>query len=52
MNPLVESIVDEDSILRFTVSNIDVSVINSIRRIILSEIPCFIFYFKIFGSNI
>jgi DNA-directed RNA polymerase subunit L len=43
MNPLIESIVDEDSVLRFTVSNIDVSIINSIRRIILSEIPCFVF---------
>ena len=43
MNPLVESIVDEDSILRFRVSNIDVSIINSLRRIILSEIPCFVF---------
>ena len=43
MNPLVESIIDEDSVLRFTVSNIDLSIINSIRRIILSEIPCFVF---------
>ena len=43
MNPTVQSIIDEDSTLQFTISNINSSLINAIRRIIISEIPCFVF---------
>lgn len=33
----------KDDILKFTVSNIDVSIANSLRRVILSEIPIVVF---------
>ncbi len=43
MNPILSEISEERDIYRFTLSGINVSVANSIRRIILSEIPivCF-----------
>jgi DNA-directed RNA polymerase subunit L len=43
MNPTITDIVDSDNVLKFTIKNINSSLINSIRRIILSEIPCFVF---------
>lgn len=41
--PKIQSLIEEDEILKFTVSNIDVSIVNSLRRIVLSEIPLFVF---------
>ena len=43
MNPVIESFVDHDGTLRFTVKNINVSLANAVRRTILSDIPthCF-----------
>ena len=43
MNPTIEHIIDEDSTLRFKITNINSSLINAIRRIILADIPCFVF---------
>ena len=43
MNPTIEHIIDEDSTLRFKITNINSSLINAIRRIILTDIPCFVF---------
>lgn len=43
MNPTIESIIDEDTMLQFKVNNINASLINAVRRIILSDIPCFVF---------
>ena len=41
--PKIDSLIEEDGLLKFTIQNIDVSVVNSLRRIILSEIPLFVF---------
>ena len=38
MNPKVENISETNNVLRFTISNINVSLANSIRRVILSDI--------------
>lgn len=43
MAPQIGSIVEENGVLRFRLSNVDVSVANSIRRTILSDIPCWVF---------
>lgn len=43
IEPQISNIVEENNILKFTLSNIDVSLANAIRRIILSEIPTFAF---------
>ena len=43
MNPIVDNISEEDNILTFNIKNINFSCINSLRRIILSEIPCVVF---------
>jgi DNA-directed RNA polymerase subunit L len=39
MNPKISQVSEEGDIYQFTLSGIDVSVANSVRRIILSEIP-------------
>lgn len=43
MNPTVANLSQENSYLRFRLSNINVSLANAIRRIILSEIHCVVF---------
>ena len=43
MNPQVEFISEIDDLLSFKVSDINVSLINALRRIILSEIPTVVF---------
>ena len=43
MNPTILNIIDEENILKFTITGIDCIIINSIRRVLLSEIPCFVF---------
>ena len=42
-DPKIQALTEEENILKFTISNLDTSVANSIRRIILSEIPLFVF---------
>jgi DNA-directed RNA polymerase II subunit RPB3 len=42
MEPIVSEIT-EDTYLKFRLSGVNVSIANSIRRIILSEIPCIVF---------
>lgn len=37
--------------VEFKVSNLDLSVVNSIRRVILSEIPCAAFYFDAYDQE-
>jgi len=41
--PIVSNKNEENDVLKFTISNINVSAANAIRRIILSEIPCIVF---------
>lgn len=39
MNPILKKVSEENNILRFTLSNINVSLANAIRRTILNDIP-------------
>jgi len=41
--PSVSNKNEENGVLKFTLSNVNVSFANAIRRIILSEIPCIVF---------
>jgi DNA-directed RNA polymerase alpha subunit len=45
MNPRIEakSVSEDDGVLKFTLSGVNVSLANSIRRTILSDIPCVVF---------
>ena len=43
MNPTIDAIKEEENILTFTISNINVSYANAIRRVILSDIPTVVF---------
>lgn len=43
MDPLLMDLNEKDDILKFTLSNINVSLANAIRRVILSDIPCVVF---------
>ena len=40
MNPVISNISEEGDIYKFTLSGVNVSLANGLRRIILSEIPC------------
>lgn len=41
--PIISNKSEDNGILKFTLSKVDVSIANAIRRIILSEIPCIVF---------
>jgi DNA-directed RNA polymerase alpha subunit len=41
--PIVSNKSEDNGVLKFTLSKVDVSLANAIRRIILSEIPCIVF---------
>ena len=43
MNPVISELSEENNYLKFTLSGVDVSIANSLRRIMLSEIPTFVF---------
>lgn len=43
MNPQIELIDNKDDILRFTLSGVNVSIANAVRRTILSDIPILVF---------
>lgn len=43
MDPIIDNIIEENAELIFNIKNINSSCINSIRRVILSEIPCAVF---------
>lgn len=43
MEPNVKDLTYDEQYLRFTLENVNVSIANAIRRIILSEIPCVVF---------
>jgi DNA-directed RNA polymerase subunit L len=43
MNPQVELLSNKDDVLQFTLSGVNVSLANAIRRIILSDIPTLVF---------
>lgn len=43
MEPVITKVSDEAPALKFTLSGVNVSIANALRRIILSEIPCVVF---------
>ena len=43
MNPVITGVSQEDNYLKFTLRGVNVSIANSLRRIILSEIPTVVF---------
>ena len=43
MEPKVADFVTDDNYLKFTLSGVNVSIANALRRIILSEIPTIVF---------
>lgn len=43
MDPIIDNIIEENTELTFNIKNINSSCINSLRRVILSEIPCVVF---------
>lgn len=51
MNPQIKDVITENNILKFTLNNINVSLANAIRRIILSEIPTLAFITDTFETN-
>lgn len=44
MNPSISNISEEDDIFKFTLSGINVSLANALRRTIVSDIPTVVFY--------
>ena len=49
--PKISNVDENNNILTFTLSNINVSYANAIRRIILSEIPCIVFRTSPYNRN-
>ena len=39
----ISNLSEDDGIMKFTLDNVNVSIVNAIRRIILSEIDCIVF---------
>ena len=52
MDPIVSEMTNDEQYLRFTLENVNVSVANAIRRIILSEIPCVVFRTTPYKDNL
>lgn len=51
MNPTVKNIAENNGRLTFTLSGVNVSLANAIRRIIISEIPCVVFRTSPYAEN-
>jgi DNA-directed RNA polymerase subunit L len=51
MEPLINNINEENGVLKFTLSNVNVSIANALRRIVLSEIPNFVFRTTPYNEN-
>ena len=43
MNPVINNLAEENDTLTFTLSGVNVSLANAMRRIMLSDIPCVVF---------
>jgi DNA-directed RNA polymerase subunit L len=50
-NPTVSNPYEENGVYRFTLQNANVSVANSIRRVILQNIPAVVFYTETYDKN-
>ena len=51
MEPRINILNEDDNILKFRLSGVDVSLANAIRRIILSDIPCYVFRTTPYSEN-
>jgi DNA-directed RNA polymerase II subunit RPB3 len=51
MEPRIQISSEDDNIIKFTLSGVDVSLANAIRRIILSDIPSFVFRTLPYSEN-
>lgn len=52
MEPVVTDFTQDDQYLRFTLENVNTSIANGLRRIILSEIPCVVFRTSPYEKNL
>ena len=43
MEPVVTKLAEDNGVLTFTLSGVNVSIANALRRIVISEIPCVVF---------
>ena len=50
-NPKISNIEEVDDILKFTLSNINLSYANAIRRVLLSDVPCVVFKTQPYAEN-
>ncbi len=51
MNPSITNMLEEGSVLKFTLSGVNVSLANAVRRIILSEIPTVVIKTETYQDN-
>ena len=51
MNPLIQTIMENGDTLTFTLSGVNVSLANAIRRTLLSDIPIVVFRTSPYESN-
>lgn len=51
MNPSITNMLEEGSLLKFTLSGVNVSLANAVRRIVLSEIPTVVFKTETYQDN-
>lgn len=51
MNPVLVQRTEDDGVMKFTIQKIDTSLANAIRRVILSEINCFVFRTSPYEKN-
>ena len=51
MNPKIDNISDKGNTLQFTLSGVNVSLANAIRRTILSDIPTLTFFTETYNDN-
>ena len=52
MDPKISNFITEDNYLKFTLSGVNVSIANGLRRIILSEIPTIVFRTSPYEENL
>jgi DNA-directed RNA polymerase subunit L len=51
MEPVVTKLAEDNGVLTFTLSGVNVSIANALRRIIISEIPCIVFRTSPYSEN-
>jgi DNA-directed RNA polymerase alpha subunit len=51
MNPTVSNLEEDSGILKFTIYDLNISLANALRRVILSDIPCIVFRTSPYEEN-